>query len=321
MEGGGGEKVDDVKSVLVCRGGALGDFVVTLPVLAELRRRWPAARLDLLAYPRHAVLAQAGGLADGVRSLDEAGLAAWFDSSDRDLPAAEARYVAGYDRVYCLLHDPEGVVRGKLARVVGRGLACLTPLVTDTHAVDHFLKIVRDEAGAPMPGGAPHLCLPTEFIAAARRRWRSRGGPVILHPGSGSAAKNWPLERYLELARRLAAGTEFNPVFLLGEAEASMGSRLGVEFPVLAGLSVLEAAAVLATCELTVANDSGIAHLAAAGGARVVALFGPTDPFLWGPRGPRASVVRAVPPTAAGLASLTVERVWAASQAGPSDAA
>ena len=302
----------DVRRILVCRGGALGDFVVTLPLLTELRRRWPDARLDLLAYPRHAVLAQASGLADVVRSLDEAGLAAWFDASASELPVEEARYVAGYDRIYCLLHDPEGVVRGKLARVVGQRLACLTPLVTDTHAVDHFLRVLPDDPGAPVLRRVPELRLPAELLEAGRSRLRSLGATAVLHPGSGSPAKNWPLERYRELARRLAVAGKFKPVFILGEAEARLAGAFDAELPVLTGLSILEAAAVLAASSVIVANDSGIAHLAAAVGARVVALFGPTDPALWGPRGARVKVVRAVPPTAGGLTDLAVDAVLAA---------
>ncbi len=296
----------------MCRGGALGDFVVTLPVLAELRRRWPGARLDLLAYPRHAVLAQAVGLADGVRSLDDAGLAAWFDSSTPDLPENEARYVAGYDRVYCLLHDPDGVVRGKLRRVAGRRLAWLTPLVTEVHAVDHFLRIVAPAPGEAAPVRVPQLHLPPDLIAAGERRLRLYGAVALLHPGSGSAAKNWPLASFRSLARRLASGHGFAPVFLAGEAEAAAANDLAGEFPVLAGLSILDAAAVLAASSVTVANDSGIAHLAAAVGARVVALFGPTDPALWGPRGTRVSVLRAGVPTTAGLAGLSADTVLAA---------
>jgi len=297
---------------LVCRGGALGDFVVTLPVLAELRRRWPGVRLDLLAYPRHAVLAQTGGLADGIRSLDEAGLAAWFDPSTPYLPVDEARYVASYDRVFCLLHDPEGVVQGKLARVAGRRLSCLTPLVTDTHAVDHFLRIVKPVPGGAVPANVPQLSLPWDLIEAGQRRLRPYGAVALLHPGSGSAAKNWPLACYRELAHRLAKAHGLVPVFLAGEAEAAVIGELASEFPVLSGLSILEAAGVLAASEVTVANDSGIAHLAAAVGVRVVVLFGPTDPFLWAPRGARVRVVRASPPNADGLARLEVEAVAAA---------
>lgn len=306
------EARQDVNRVLVCRGGALGDFIVTLPVLAALRRQWPGARLDLLAYPRHAVLAQAGGLADGIRSLDEAGLAAWFDPSARVLPVDEARYVASYDRIYCFLHDPEGVVHGKLARVAGRKLSCLTPLVTASHAVDHFLRIVQGEAGVPAQARIPELRLPEELLASGRRRLRPFGTTVILHPGSGSAAKNWPLQRYRELARRLAERRERTPVFLLGEAEARMTNGLVAEFPVLTGLSILEAAASLAASLVTVTNDSGIGQLAAAVGTRVVALFGPTASSLWRPRGDRVSVVQALPPTTAGLASLPVDTVLAA---------
>lgn len=300
------------KRILVCRGGALGDLVVTLPVLQALRQAWPQAELDLLAYPRHAVLAQACGLAQGVRSLDDAGVAAWFDPSAQDLPAEEASFVASYDRVLCLLHDPGDVVRGKLQRVGKAPPVCHSPLVTSGHAVDHFLRALL-HWGITVHGTVPRLELPAEIRAQGRARLRNAGGAtVILQPGSGSPLKNWPLDRYRALAERLAARHGRSPVFLLGEAERAWEERLAAAFPVLSRLSVLEAAGVLAAGTLYVGNDSGATHLAAAVGTRVLALFGPTDPAVWGPRGERVNVVRADPPTTAGLQALDVATVEAA---------
>lgn len=299
----------------MCRGGALGDFVVTLPVLAALRRRWPGARLDLLAYPRHAVLAQACGLADGVRSLDEAGLAAWFDDHESVLPPAEAGYVANYDWVVCFLHDPDGRVRGKLESVCGPHVVCRTPLVNGAHAVDH-LGAALGPLGITLAGEAPCLPLSAEVRAQGRTRLRTFGERVVLlHPGSGSAGKNWPLAGYLELARRLRnSDGGLTPVFLAGEAERPILGELARAGAVLSELSILEAAGVLAAGWGYVGNDSGITHVAAAVGARVVALFGPTNPAVWGPRGAYVTVLRAEPPDGTGLARLSADAVEAAAR-------
>ena len=64
--------------ILVVRGGAIGDFVLTLPVLMALRRNLPSARLEVLGYTHIAGLAVAGGLADRVRGLEERGFATFF---------------------------------------------------------------------------------------------------------------------------------------------------------------------------------------------------------------------------------------------------
>jgi heptosyltransferase-3 len=297
------------RRILVCRGGALGDFVVTLPVLAALRKRWPGARLDLLAYPRHAALAQACGLADGVRSLDDAGLAAWFDDGAPGLPDAEAGYVAAYDLIVCFLHDPDGGVRDRLEGAGPGRVVCHTPIVQGIHAVDHLggalarLGITTDSA--------PYLPLPVDVLSRGRVRLRALGEQVVLlHPGSGSPGKNWPLSHYLELARDLAAGGRgLTPVFLAGEAERPMLAELVQAGPVLSGLPILEAAGVLASSWGYIGNDSGISHVAAAVGAHVVALFGPTDPVVWAPRGAHVTVLRAAPPYAGGMSRLSVASV------------
>lgn len=295
--------------ILVCRGGALGDFVVTLPVLAALRQRWPGARLDLLAYPRHAVLAQACGLAGDIRSLDESGLAAWFDDASEALPPEEAAYVTKHDLVISFLHDPDGRVRRKLEGTRAPRIVCHSPIVRTMHAVDH-LGGALDRLGLRVAGQAPCLSLPAEVLQRGRARVRALGERVVLlHPGSGSPRKNWPLARYLELARCLSGEGALTVAFMAGEAERPMLADLERAGPVLANLPVLEAAGVLAAGAGYVGNDSGITHLAAAVGAPVVALFGPSDPALWAPRGARVSVLRAESPDPGGLASLPVAAV------------
>lgn len=298
-----------VKRILVCRGGALGDFVVTLPVLQGLRRAWPSAQLDLLAYPRHAVLAQAAGLADEVRSLDDAGLAEWFGAAGAGLTTRESAFIDRYDVLVCFLHDPDGHVEANLRRVAGPRMVFHSPLVTGAHAVDHFLAVLP-RLGWAAGRAVPSLALPGRVLERGRAMVAPRQRPVaVLHPGSGSAIKNWPLVKFRELAGRLALRHGFEPVFLLGEADARLACQLDGAYPVLRELPVLEAAAVLAAGAVYVGNDSGVTHLAAAVGTPVVALFGPSDPALWAPRGPAVRLVRAAPPDTTGLAAVTVDAV------------
>ena len=64
--------------ILVIRGGAIGDFILTLPVLAALRDRFPRADIEVLGYPRVASLALTGGLAKAVHAIESPGLASFF---------------------------------------------------------------------------------------------------------------------------------------------------------------------------------------------------------------------------------------------------
>jgi ADP-heptose:LPS heptosyltransferase len=114
---------------------------------------------------------------------------------------------------------------------------------------------------------------------------------VLVHPGSGSAAKNWPAERFATLIRGLK-----RPVRLIvGEADQrpaeQLDTGLGYRLDRLEAPPLNELASRLAGCYAYVGNDSGVSHLAGLCGAHVVVLFGPTDPRVWRPVGPHVDVV------------------------------
>ena len=275
--------------ILVLRGGALGDFVVTLPALVALRERWPDGFIEVVGYPHVAELARQGGLADRVTSLHGAGIARFF-SLRPEFPDDQVEWIRSFDFILSYLHDPDGVVVDNLKRAGARTVLHGSPLVTDDHAVDHLLKPLESLA-IYARGRAPRLVLPP---APAPRAL-----PVpyaVMHPGSGSAKKNAPLPWFLELAHRMEQERAVTPVFLTGEADADVAAQLSACAPHrthLRDLSLLEAARVLAGAVTYVGNDSGITHLAAALGAPTLAVFGPTDPEQWGPRGEQVRIVRA----------------------------
>jgi heptosyltransferase III len=122
------------------------------------------------------------------------------------------------------------------------------------HAVDFYAR----QVGAP-DGLAPRIDTQTETPPKEA---------VAIHPFSGSASKNWPLERFHELVARLTLPVEF----FYGPEQIK---------------DLYELAGRLAGAALYVGNDSGITHLATAVGTPVIALFGPTDPLVWAPRGAR----------------------------------
>ncbi|MEI6356831.1 MAG: hypothetical protein WCP53_06980 [Verrucomicrobiota bacterium] len=102
--------------ILIIRGGAIGDFILTLPVLAALRRQFPAASLEVLGYPQVVALAAAGGLADGVRPIESRPLAGFFARRGA-LDPALAEEFAGIHVVVSYLFDPDEIFRDNLAKV------------------------------------------------------------------------------------------------------------------------------------------------------------------------------------------------------------
>jgi ADP-heptose:LPS heptosyltransferase len=141
------------------------------------------------------------------------------------------------------------------------------------------------------PRGEP---APLRFTDAERREAEALTkalppGFLAVHPGSGSPAKNWPLDRFADAARRLSPDRPW--LLVLGPAEDEVEPPPGAVVARSWGLRTL--GATLASAGLFLGNDSGVAHLAAACGTRTLALFGPTDPAQWAPVGPFVAGLRA----------------------------
>jgi ADP-heptose:LPS heptosyltransferase len=117
---------------------------------------------------------------------------------------------------------------------------------------------------------------------------------IWIHPFSGSARKNWPLDHYQTLARWLEA-TGRSVQFCTSPVQPLPAARV-IE-------NLAELASWLAGASLYIGNDSGITHLAAASGAPTVALFGPTNPQVWAPRGSNVTIIQS------DLDTLSIEHV------------
>jgi len=134
---------------------------------------------------------------------------------------------------------------------------------------------------------------------------------LVVQPGSGSASKNWPAEQFAATIEAVRLRLGLPTVVLAGPADAAAIQRLSHltarPVPVLADLPLLVVAAVLLRARAYLGNDSGLAHLAGQLGLPTLALFGPTDPELWRPLGPRVHALRAEP-----LTDLSVETVLSA---------
>jgi heptosyltransferase-3 len=154
-------------------------------------------------------------------------------------------------------------------------LEALPPEGVGLHATDFYLEQVRGIAEC-RSDGIPRIECPVECRV-------ERGDYAVIHPFSGSARKNWPLGKFRALAEKLE---RVMPVkWCAGEDDPPLAGAVRID-------NLYELACWLAKARMYIGNDSGITHLAAAVGTPVLALFGPTDPEVWAPRGPHVRVGR-----------------------------
>lgn len=292
--------------ILVIRGGAIGDFILTLPALAALRAHFPRARLTVLGYPHIAQLAVAGGLAEDVRPIEARGLASFFNP--RAVPPPElADFFAGFALIVSYLYDPDGVFQQGV-RCCTRATYIAAPHRPDEtqalHATDVFLKpLERLAIFAADPVPRLQLAAGGETPPPSRPR-------LAVHPGSGSERKNWPESRWAELLKHLAGRANLELLLVGGEAEGDRLQRLARLWPadrltLAQSLPLTALARRLAGCVAFAGHDSGITHLAAALGLAGVALWGDTREDIWRPRSERLRLLR----HKHGLAALPVGEV------------
>ncbi len=125
--------------ILVIRGGAIGDFILTLPAIAALRRQFPQAHLEVLGYPHIAQLALAGGLVNRVQSIEAGPLAGFFARGGR-LAEDLVDYFSEFDLILSYLYDPDGIFRTNV------GLCTGAQFITGLHRPDEAAGLHADES-------------------------------------------------------------------------------------------------------------------------------------------------------------------------------
>jgi heptosyltransferase-3 len=297
--------------ILVIRGGAIGDFILTLPAIRLLRENFPRARLEILGYKHIVALAHGRFYADDSRSIEYGPLAPFFIPNAQLAPELMA-FFGGFNQVVSYLFDPDRIFENNLRRCGVKNLIAGSPKIDDSqHAAYQLARPLQTMAlYLENPAAIVHPA-PEDREFAAEFLGAFAPPLVAIHPGSGSERKNWPLENWVALCRWLGSLTPALTLLLIGgEADRQRLSALRQAQPamrVASDLPLSRLAAVLEKCALFIGHDSGISHLAAAAQARCLLLFGPTDPDIWAPANPGVRILRAPGGALENLALETVK--------------
>ena len=279
-----------MKRVLIIRSGAVGDLILTLPVLTALKKRYDGLSIDMMGDPVRLALLKQCGFVDKVLPTDGREFTPLFVPGGA-LPAHLVRRLRSYDAIITYLPDPYGVFAANLERLAsgpvltGRSRPAEGGRIHMTRVLVDALKPLGIETSVD----PPRIDVPESADSDDLCSLENERPQVAIHPGSGGADKCWPVEHYGTLIDLLTE-SGFRPVITFGPADHTIRSRLlpwieSRDVLVIEDRSLVEVAALYARCRAMTGNDSGMTHLAAAAGTPVIALFGPTDPAVWGTRG------------------------------------
>jgi heptosyltransferase II len=297
------------EKILVLRYRFIGDTVLTVPFLRNLRSAFPAAEIDLMIEPFSGSVLEGCPYVDRIIPFEIKTIHQYSRRSDQGK-------VAGYLRIRKLIkdgrYDAAFVLKRSLSSALlvwsagiprrigfateGRRLLLTDPVIyrQDQHEVENFLDCLRT---VDIPVVSKHLELwpspeNNESVRQAFQKmgWRQDELKIIIHAAASLPAKQWPLERFSMVMQSLR--DRYHPRFIytgsasdssLYEQIESFGPFHGLN---LCGKSDLRYnVSVYGAADLFFGVDSGPMHMAAAVGIPVVALFGPTDERKWGPWG------------------------------------
>jgi lipopolysaccharide heptosyltransferase I len=323
--------------VALVKLSSIGDVVHALPVAAALKRQWPAAQVSWIAEARETTLLADHPDVDEVIVADtrgwrreRAGLVAM--RAARDLARALRA------RAFDVTVDLQGLMKSGIVTALTRaprriGFAAgwsrewpstlftnerVRPPAAARHVVEQYLALLGPLG---ITGPAVDFRIPVDAAAEGRAEEVLAGAGikphdrlVLMNPGAGRADKRWPLERFRELARRLADEAGARVIVLWGPGEAADARTIGAAAGgvIAPPTSLRELTALARRARLAIAGDTGPLHIAAAVGTPCLGLYGPTSGVRNGPYGAGHRVLRG---EEGRLASITVPAALAAATA------
>ncbi len=266
--------------IAVIRLRSLGDCVLTTPALFLLKQYRPDLKISFIVEPRFAAVFEGNPDVNEIRSTPcSADLALNFHGGTRSmLMTLLSRLRAGFGH-----HSMSFLYTHRIPRAQQ-----ILGVERPVHTAEHL-------ASAMFWMGVPIAEIPRARLFAEG----TRAAVSVIHPFASRPDKTWPAERFVEIARRLK-----DPVILAGPGDDTTPFA---NFEVWRNEPLSRVKSLLSSATLFVGNDSGPAHIAAAFGVPVVAIFGPSDPVTWAPWRTESQVLRAP-----NIADISVDQVNAA---------
>ncbi len=316
LEARSAQLAKEAQRAVILQPGALGDCILTLPLVRLVKEALNLGGVDLVGHAEYVGILPGRSCVDGIRAIDSVELHRLFVESTRfDLADQDPliHLFSGYSWIITFLGEPGSDFEQNLifttncshsAEVVT--LPLKPPQNVRQHITEIYTEHFARQSGLPLekarvdPKGVQIRVtqadrdLGVEMLEQVGIDLSKR--LVVIQPGSGGQKKCWHLENFLNITRALR-GPEIEVLFLLGPAEVerlrpSEKVQIHGVTRCIAHLSLPQVVGLLSCADAFVGNDSGVTHLAAGMGLRTIVLFGPTDPAIYRPLGPRVVVVQ-----------------------------
>lgn len=276
------------KNILLIRWKSIGDMVFTLPALRCLRSNFPNSRITYLTSPEFATLVKSFSVADDIVTVDRARLKRFHKGGFMELiklfrNMAGTRYdivvdLQGYGETAWLSWLTRAPQRWAVVHRPSRAWAYTRAIPRDelAHPVDAQLQLLS-ECGLETSHPENIFELPPESRHSAQKLFLELGlnphlPAIFIQPFTSGPQKDWPLDKWLALSRRLR-DLEIQVLFGGGPADrARLKPAMSEGFPVAAGTDLMTSCSLAARCALVIGADTGLLHLATAAGCRIVLL-------------------------------------------------
>ena len=307
----------DTDKALIIQTGAVGDCILTLPLAQKLKDCFNISTVQMLGKSAYIDYFPGRTAVDQIRDMDSVDLYKLFVRHEEfELEDGDLLIDAFAD--YKIIITFLGGDNSDFERNLTYTANCSNPVDVwsfplrpgsdyNGHLTNFYIETLADIAQINRP---QHHCKQSYIQPTASDinsgkklleffRVDTSGPLVIIQPGSGGVEKCWHIDNFYALAEVLSE-KGFKPLFLLGPAEMerfkkTMIDRLAVMAGVVSELSLAETFQLLCVADCFVGNDSGITHMAASASVPTVACFGPTDPAIYAPLGPKTEIAKFAP--------------------------
>jgi ADP-heptose:LPS heptosyltransferase len=285
--------------ILIIHQGAIGDLILSLPAITAIREYFPHLSFHIMGHPSRLELLPVE--TEQIVSIDMPGLFSFYTTKPD--PSEELKqYLRQFEKVVIFGMKSEDVLVKSFKMIgVQDVLTIETFPDRNIHVIDHQATVLSS-AGIEVKDRTHRINIERKNARLADEELlrhnlvETNDRIIFLHPGSGSMKKSWSPVRFALLAQYLQDALHITIVIIEGPADGAQveefyrhfngGSAVRIVSPPLRTL-----AALLKRGKCFAGNDSGITHLSAAVGTPTVALFGPTDPGVWGPRGGNVHII------------------------------